>query len=1466
MPLRQLLGAAARLARALPVPDAVRDAVAAAAAPRVLRVSTGRLHIRVRGLHTPEADPMARALEKELLEVDGVRAVEVNRVLGALVVTHDEGVETAGLIEVAEEQERRHGLDGAPFAAPVAGDVSHLIREGTFLGAAVVGCGVAVAGKVARTVPAPPAIPALLAMADLTPWIRGVVEYGLGVPTTDLVFGGGGVFAQTAAQQSTGLALEVIHRGLRMSEVQAYRASWGRYERGLEGGEEAGAAHQVDPLERLPRPVPLPPGPVERLLQFTPVSLAAAAGTFAVTRNARQAQGVLVSGIPRAARLGREAFTAQLGRILAGQGVVVLDARAMRRLDRIDTVVIDASALWTGRQMIDEVVPVSDAVPAEECHRRAHELVDLDDPGRWRSAGGWSAGPLKSWRPGPATRRKAAAEPAADLHKRGATVLALVRDDDLVALVSLLPEPDPLVEAVVAAAHKAGQVVAAGTGRRLDPRLPIDRRVAGGRRLLASVRRLQREGHGVALISAREGDALAHADLGIGLLRSPDRPPWGAHLLCGPGLEGAWTVVDAMATARETSTRSARIAAVGQAAGVMLAAASTAPEAPRRALLAVNTAAVFALVTGTYVGISLERRPLPVPADRTPWHAWPAQAVLARLDSTPSGIDEEEAARRRTGAAGAEPPPAGLARITMEELDNPLTPPLAAGAGISAVVGSMTDAALIGAVLGVNAVMSGVQRMGADRALRQLVEMSTVGIRIRRPAAEGGVESRATADRLVPGDVIALAAGDAVPADARLLSAEGLEVDESSLTGESQLVTKIAQPSVARTVADRHSMLYQGTVVAAGNATAVVVATGPQTEMGRTARLIPEGRRPGGVEARLLALTQVTLPASLAAGAVLMGVDLLSGRTFGQALGSAVSLAVAAVPEGLPFVATAAELATARRLSRHGALVRNPSTVEALGRVDVLCFDKTGTLTEGRLRLRQVSDGATAASVEELTPELREIVAAALRAGPDSDGGRNHVPHPTDRAVVHAAAELDMDPAEGLRSWRRVDELPFEPSRGYHAVLGRHPGGQHLSVKGAPEIVLERCGTWAGGAGNGLAPFDRTARGLVEQEVERLARNGYRVLAVAERPASGRVDLDESRIRDLRFLGLLGIADPVRRTAAEAVDRLRGAGVQIIMITGDHPSTAEAIAAELGVLDGHVMTGAELDEKDAAELTRELPGVAVFARVSPAQKARVVEALQTAGRVVAVTGDGANDAPAIRLADVGIALGERATPAARETADMVVTDDRIETITDAIADCRAMWRSTRDALAVLLGGNLGEIAFTVGGSLTSGGSPLNVRQLLLVNLLTDMLPALALAVRRPAGLTREDLLREGPETSLGAVLTRDITTRAITTAGAAQTSTLLARLVCTRAQALTTGLVALVGTQLLQTIAAGGRSPLVLVSGLVSLAALVAIVQTPGLSQFFGSQPLLPHCWVIAAGSAIAYAIAAVIVTRTAAR
>jgi cation-transporting ATPase I len=702
-----------------------------------------------------------------------------------------------------------------------------------------------------------------------------------------------------------------------------------------------------------------------------------------------------------------------------------------------------------------------------------------------------------------------------------------------------------------------------------------------------------------------------------------------------------------------------------------------------------------------------------------------------------------------------------------------------------------------------------------------------------------------------------------VPADCRILTALGLEVDESSLTGESQLVPKSQAATGAVNLAERRSMLYAGSSVAAGEATAVVVATGQATELGRTTQAAAAGRRPGGVQSRLRELTRLTVPVTLGAGAALIGGGLLRGRSLRDTLGTGVSLAVAAVPEGLPIVATAAQYSAARRLSRRNALVRNPGTIEALGRVDVLCFDKTGTLTQGRIRLHLVWPAAgPPRPVTELRRGGSLVLAAGLRATPEYNDGEA-LAHATDGAVVDGARQAGITADLGAASWRQVGELPFEPSRGYHAVLGRSRAGQLLCVKGAPEIVLPLCTQQR--RGGRTTELDTRARKAIAHKVDRLARDGYRVLAVAERDASGRRDLREDRISRLRFTGLLALTDPVRDTAAEAIRGLRAAGIGVLMLTGDHPSTAEAIAAELGLLDGgRVVTGAELDELTDPELDEMVAQTAVFARVSPDHKVAIVAALRRTGRVVAVTGDGANDAPAIRLADVGVALGRRGTNAAKEAADIVVTDDRIETIIDAIVEGRAMWSSVRDAIAMLLGGNLGEIAFTLGtGLLLPGGSVLNARQLLLVNLFTDMVPSLALAVKEPQGTTPQILLREGPEVSLGSALDRDILIRGGLTAASGLAAWAGGRMtgVAPR-RASTTALVGLVGAQLGQTLVTGWRSPLVVAASAGSAAALAVVIQTPVVSQFFGCTPLGPVGWSIGLGAAAAGSLGAPLASR----
>lgn len=951
--------------------------------------------------------------------------------------------------------------------------------------------------------------------------------------------------------------------------------------------------------------------------------------------------------------------------------------------------------------------------------------------------------------------------------------------------------------------------------------------------------------------------ALAGSDCGLGVAAPEELPPWGAHLLVGTDLRIPALMIEAAGVARRMTGQNIRLAMAGTGLGALGAFTAAAPQLPGRSLAAVNGAAALAFANGVWRARRLpDPTGAPVPAT-TAWHLMPVATVLRQLDTGPDGLTDAEAQRRHRADPDPSAGPVGLFRAFVDELANPLTPVLAAGAVLSAAFGSLVDAALVGGVVGGSALVGAVHQRNTDRALAELLSRSAVTARVLRDEAERVVP----AEDLVCGDVVLLGPGDAVPADCRVLTADGLEADESSLTGESLPVGKGTGPVVAAALADRTSMLYEGTTIATGQGTAVVVATGSRTESGRSLALARQAPPESGVEARLGRLTRSAIPLAAGSAIAVAGAGLLRGVPLGQTAATAANLAVASVPEGLPFLVSAAQLAAARRLAEHGALVRNPRTIEALGRVDVLCFDKTGTLTEGRLLLAGVGDDDRFAPVDRLDDGLRRVLAAGLRATPYA-ADPQELPQHTDRAVRYGAQQAGVTEQNGAAGWEAVGGLPFEPSRGYHATVGRTAEGLLLSVKGAPETVLPRCGSWRLPGGRD-EPLDAVRRDRLHTLLADRAGAGHRILAVAEcRAGAGAVTDDE--VRGMVFVGFLALADGVRESAAPAVRRIRQAGVHTIMITGDHPATAAAIAATISPqADGQrVVTATELDELDDAALGERLASTDVVARCTPAHKVRIIQALQRCGRTVAMTGDGANDAPAIRLADVGIALGQRGTPAARAAADLVVTDDRLETIIATLVEGRAMWSSVRHALSILVGGNLGEIAFSVLSAAVTGRSALNGRQLLLVNLLTDLAPALAIAVRPPGSDHADGLLREGPDTSLGDTMTREIGLRAAATTLGATAGWTVARWTGRERRAGTVALVSLVGTQLGQTVLAGGTSPTVLASTAASVGVLAAVVQTPGVSQFFGCTPLGPVGWGIAAGSALGATFANGALTR----
>lgn len=1399
---------------------------------RRAHATASRAHVELRVMSPVQHAAFGERLRDTLLRVEGVSRVDVNAALGRAIVVFDRAIcELEAIVEVVDRVESELGLDAVAFPLERPehpGDVEPLVRCLIELGGDIVGLGMAVVGRVVRvpTLPVEFNVLAFLSLFD-APRLRAVAEEQLGRQTTSFLLTLANSFAQGLAQSPLGPMVDIGYHGLVLVERLARRSAWIEREPGL----CADGHSDAPPGEPLPRPVPLPPGPIER---YADAALLGSLGAFGVglatTGSIADATAPLLSGLPKPARLGREAFASHLARVLALRGVLPLDRQALRRLDRIDCLVLPARLLLRA-DVVPGTLVVSHPIEPAAARGRFTELFDPTCATAVWQQDGWT---LAALRP--------EAVVGTDVHEPHR--LALRHGDTVMAIAEVQVSLDPDAEALLSAARDASMrvVVTARPGAALLD-LGVDEVLVDDAGLAEEVRRLQREGRVVCAVSAGPHPMLAVADCGVALMPGGTLPAWDAHVLAGESLDDARFVVDACRAARRVAMQSVELAGAGAAVGLLISFAGLSPDASGRVMSAVNVASILALANGVRMSAALALKPPPARRDTTPWHALDATSVLDRLCTSLDGLPRAEALRRMIPPPS---PPGTLVRLgeaVVDQLRNPLTPLLAVGAGLSAAAGSIVDAGMVTAVVALNALIGGVQRVRTDHAIDALAGDTRPTVCVRRDGAEGRVD----AGEIVAGDVVSLRAGDTVPADCRIVEAMGLEADESTLTGESLPVRKAPAPSRAPAVADRTSMLYEGTSIAAGSTVAVVVAVGNDTEARRVATAA-RGRKPReGVEARLESLTSMMVPAAVIGGAAVGMSGLIRGRPGHEVLGTGTSLAVAAVPEGLPLLATVAQLAAARRLSERGVLVRNPRTIEALGRVDVVCLDKTGTVTEGRLRLRSVWHAGTETDTARLDASARAILAAALRASPDADDGAV-LPHPTDRALVDGARDAQVTVGEGTSGWLRLAELPFEPGRGFHAVLGRTAEGLLASVKGAPETVLARCCEHR--RGDVTLRLDADALARLEEDASRLAGQGLRVLAVAERGLPLDAVCDATNVTDLCFRGFVALSDPVRATASASLHGMRLAGVEAVMMTGDHPSTASRIAGELGLgSDGPVITGPELDEMDDTVLAVVLDRTRVFARVTPAHKVRLVGAFQRAGRVVAMTGDGANDAAAIRMANVGIALG-RGAASALDAADLVVTDDRIETLVDAILEGRAMWVSVRDAVAVLVGGNLGELGFAVASGVLSGRSPLNARQLLLVNLLTDVAPAMAIALRPPPHASAAALLYEGPEASLGSALTDEIVWRAMTTAGAAGGAWLAARPGRSPAHASTVAFVALVGAQLGQTLARGGRSPLVIATGLGTFAALGAIVQTPGLSQLCGCTPLGPIGWTTALGAA----------------
>jgi Ca2+-transporting ATPase len=742
------------------------------------------------------------------------------------------------------------------------------------------------------------------------------------------------------------------------------------------------------------------------------------------------------------------------------------------------------------------------------------------------------------------------------------------------------------------------------------------------------------------------------------------------------------------------------------------------------------------------------------------WHQQSGGEALAATGSRRSGLSGEEAAdrlkangaNRITARAGT-----GAGRLLLGQFKSPVIWLLVAAGIVAGIFGDVWDATAIFAILILNGVIGFYQEYSAGKSMADLKQMAAPLSRVRRDGRVALIPSQ----QIVRGDILGLEAGDLVPADARLLKATSLQCIESVLTGESETVSKQAGALTDANLptGDRTDMVYMGTSVAAGTGEAVVVATAMATELGRIAGMMEEAAAEPGtpLQKKLDAVGRILVWASLGIVALLFGLGLLRQVPLYELTLTAISLAVAAVPEGLPAVVTVALSLGVMRMARRHALVRRLAAVETLGSTSVICSDKTGTLTVGEMTARLLHAAGRTYSVTgegygpqgEIRLEGRKVDGsgdAALQALAtgllacnhahllEEDGTWKTIGDPTEGALLTAGLKAGGDRARIERECPVHSEIPFDSTRKLSTVIRHKPdGGLRAFVNGAPGEVLERCTHFLTGSGiKILTPQDRTCLlGLTSQ----LAGQALRVLASAQRdfaeygaPSPADDTAPAMVERELVFIGLTGMYDPPRPGAKAAITKCRAAGIRVVMITGDHRHTAGAIARELGIAaEGEVVTGKDLDTWSDQDWKARVDGIGVYARVTAAHKLRIIHALKGNGAVVAMTGDGVNDAPAIQGADIGIAMGKAGTEVTRQAADMILTDDNFATIVAAVEEGRGIYNNIRKTLQYLLAGSTAELLVMAICVIAGLPAPLLPVHLLWINLVTDGLPALCLA-------------------------------------------------------------------------------------------------------------------------------------------
>lgn len=692
-----------------------------------------------------------------------------------------------------------------------------------------------------------------------------------------------------------------------------------------------------------------------------------------------------------------------------------------------------------------------------------------------------------------------------------------------------------------------------------------------------------------------------------------------------------------------------------------------------------------------------------------------------------NGRNEMKAARKKT-----------LLESFFEQLNDPLIYVLIAAAVVSVILHEVSDAMIIGVVVFVNAVVGMVQEGKAQKALDSLKKLTSPKAVVIRDGSRRDIP----AAELVIGDLVCLEAGCQVPADMRLIRTNSLKIEESSLTGESLPVEKEAWYQAVGNVAlgDRRNMAYMSTIVTYGRGEGIVTAAGMNTEIGHIAGLITEAKEEmTPLQKRLGELGTVLSVLSLCLCGALFAIAVLQKRDVMKMLLTAISLAVAAVPEGLPAVVTICLALSVTRMVRVNTIVRRLPSVETLGAVSVVCSDKTGTLTQNKMTVEACYLGGKEYDCRgnnggsTIPPDLqREFLQGMVLCNDGVISSDSRLGDPTEVALLDLGRKYGISKEELERQMPRVAELSFDSEKKMMSTRHRHPGGTVIYTKGAPEKILSRCtGLWQQGR---VVPMTDTHRRQIIKEVEKLSGEALRTLALAmKREESGRTT-GRSNVRiaedNLIFVGMVGMKDPPRPEAAEAVATFKDAGVSTVMITGDHVDTAYAIGRQLGIVDSarQCMSGEELERTQKEAFLDRLNEVRIFARVSPAQKVQIVRGFQEKGQIVAMTGDGVNDAPSLKAADIGIAMGITGTDVAKQASDMILTDDNFATIEKAIEEGRSVYENIRKSVIFLLSSNLGEIMTMFTAVICGLASPLKSSHILWINLITDSLPALALGI------------------------------------------------------------------------------------------------------------------------------------------